>query len=55
MLLQSTLDRRELRLLGMVTALEDQAIVPDVRALSLENRPGPLVERASIPRGRIAA
>lgn len=40
------LDRlRELRLLGMATALEEQAMIPDVRTLSFEDRLGLLVER----------
>jgi len=46
MLLQPTLDRlRELRLLGMAEALEEQALMPDVRSLSFEDRLGLLVER----------
>jgi DNA replication protein DnaC len=46
MLLQPTLDRlRELRLLGMADALEEQSLMPDVRSLSFEDRLGLLVER----------
>jgi len=46
MLLQPTLDRlRELRLLGMADALEEQALVPDARAMSFEDRLGLLIER----------
>lgn len=46
MLLEPTLDRlRELRLLGMADALEEQALVPDVRSLSFEDRLGLLIER----------
>jgi DNA replication protein DnaC len=46
MLLQPTLERlRELRLIGMAAALEEQAMIPDVRSLSFEDRLGLLVER----------
>jgi DNA replication protein DnaC len=46
MLLQPTIERlRELRLLGMATALEEQTMMPDVRSLSFEDRFGLLVER----------
>ena len=39
MLLQPTLDRlRGLRLLGLAEALEEQAMMPDVRSLSFEDR-----------------
>ena len=46
MLLQPTLDRlRELRLLGMAAALEEQSLIQDARSLSFEDRLGLLVER----------
>jgi DNA replication protein DnaC len=46
LLLQPTLDRlREMRLLGMAAALEEQAMIPDVRTLNFEDRLGLLVER----------
>ena len=46
MLLQPTIDRlREMKLLGMASALEEQSIAPDVRALAFEDRIALLVER----------
>jgi DNA replication protein DnaC len=46
MLLQPTLERlRELRLLGMAKALEEQCLMPDVRSLDFEDRLALLVER----------
>jgi DNA replication protein DnaC len=46
MLLEPTMDRlRELRLLGMAAALEEQALMPDLGSLSFEDRFGLLVER----------
>jgi hypothetical protein len=46
MLLQPTIDRlRELRLLGMAHALEEQMLIPEARSLSFKDRLGLLVER----------
>ena len=46
MLIQQTLDRlRELRLSGMVTALEEQQGMPDLHSLAFEDRLALLVER----------
>ncbi|MGQ0560360.1 MAG: IS21-like element helper ATPase IstB [Gemmatimonadota bacterium] len=46
MLLQPTIERlRELRLLGMATALEEQTLMPDLQSVSFEDRLGLLVER----------
>lgn len=46
MLLQPTLHRlRELKLLGMASALEEQSIMPDVRSLDFEDRLAHMGER----------
>ena len=46
MLLQPTIERlRELKLLGMASALEEQSIMPDIRSMAFEDRIALLVER----------
>lgn len=46
MLLQPTIERlRELKLTGMAAALEEQALMPDLRDMAFEDRIGLLVER----------